>query len=449
MIPMNHKKNIMKKIILLLAVGLPVLTCAQTNQAFTLSLKQAMELGLKNRFDRKVFQYNIPMAENDLSKSKKGWIPEVQAAGDIQYTTQIQPTYIPKGFVGFGEPGLLTLGAKNMTVFGLSLVQPLFKPGINTNVKIAETNLALQKVKIRGDEMDIKNKISLAYLDVLLKRLQFQIAENEEARFKEYEELAAGKYKMGTLIENDYLRAKLDYKNAKVKTAMMSQNDSLAMDYLKYQINIPEEDILTLSDSIETIRFDSEALQPESIFQNRTEIKQLELQRQENKLQLKKVRQNALPSVSFTGYYAGIYQNQDFHYNESKWWAPHSYLGLQFSIPITSNFINKNEMTEYELRQDQLELELQQEKSAIQFQIRKASDDLQNAKENMQNAKENYSLSQTIYKNQRQQFTIGVFRYSDLLETEKSLDKAEQIYIEAVYEYLIAQVAYEKATGSL
>lgn len=91
---------------------------------------------------------------------------------------------------------------------------------------------------------------------MLFKRLQYQIAENEEARFKEYEELAAGKYKMGTLIENDHLHAKLDYKNAKVKTAMVSQNDSLAMDYLKYQINIPEEDILTLSDSIETIRFD-------------------------------------------------------------------------------------------------------------------------------------------------------------------------------------------------
>lgn len=438
----------MKKIILILTAGLPIIAHAQTHQDVTLSLKQAVELGLKNRFDRKAFQYSIPIAENDLSKSKKGWIPQVLAAGDIQYTTQIQPTYIPKGFVGFGEPGLLTLGAKNMTVFGLSLAQPLLQPGINTDVKIAETNLALQREVIRGHDIDIKNKISLAYLDVLLKKLQYQIAENEEARFKEYEELAAGKYKMGALIENDYLRAKLDYENAKVKVVRMSHNDSLAMDYLKYQINIPETVILTLSDSIETIGFDFVALQPESAFQNRTEIKRLELRQQENKLQLKKVRQNAMPSVSFAGYYAGIYQNQGFHYNESRWWAPHSYIGLQFTIPITSNFIRKNDITDYELRQDQLALELQQGKSTVQFQVREAGDDLQEAKENMQNAKENYSLSQTIYKNQQQQFAIGVFRYSDLLETERSLDNAEQNYIEAVYEYLVARVAYEKAAGS-
>jgi outer membrane protein TolC len=44
---------------------------------------------------------------------------------------------------------------------------------------------------------------------------------------------------------------------------------------------------------------------------------------------------------------------------------------------------------------------------------------------------------------------LGVFRYSDLLDTEKSLSNAEQNYIKAVYDYLIAQLQYEKAVGAL
>jgi fructose-1-phosphate kinase PfkB-like protein len=53
------------------------------------------------------------------------------------------------------------------------------------------------------------------------------------------------------LVENDYLKAKLDYENAKVETQKAKQNVQLALSNVKYQINIPNETELSLLTGME------------------------------------------------------------------------------------------------------------------------------------------------------------------------------------------------------
>ncbi|TXJ22494.1 MAG: TolC family protein [Chitinophagaceae bacterium] len=437
----------MKKIIFLALLGITFSSQAQTNNETTLSLRQAVSLGIKKRFDIQADQFNIKLAQNDISRDKKAWIPDIHADGSIQYNTQLQPTYVPAGFAGFTEPGMLAFGAKNATVFGLTLNQPLFKPGMNADVKIAKTQFALQLEKMRGNEIEIKNTIAAAYLDVLLRKLQLRIAKSDEERHHAYAALAKGKYEQGALIENDYLRTNLDYENAKINAAVIKQNYNLSLAFLKYQVNLPAETNLVLSDSISTISFGHADTDADSVISQRTEIKQLKLQQQESALRIRRMRQNALPSVSVFGYYAQLFQNENFHYAETKWWAPHSYVGLKFSIPITENFTNKNQIQNYKLKLQQTELDMQQKTADINYELQKSAADLQNATANLKSAKANYDLSQQIYKNQQQQFELGVFLYSDLLDTENSVSKAERSYIQATYNYLAAQLQYEKAKG--
>ena len=67
----------------------------------------------------------------------------------------------------------------------------------------------------------------------------------------------------------------------------------------------------------------------------------------------------------------------------------------------------------------------------------------------MQTTQDNYELSKRIYENQKQQYALGSFQYSNLLDTERSLSTAEQNYVKSVYEYLLAKLNNEKATGRL
>lgn len=437
----------MKKIILVLFSAASFSAYAQQPAtSLTLGLQQAIELGLKNRYDVQANRYNLDIEESKISRSEKEWLPEISASGNMRYSPQLQATLIPAGFFG-PDPALVALGAKSVSVFGLDLSQTIFKPGITVDVKIAKNNLELEEEKNKQAENTIKEKIALAYLNVLLKELQSKIAADDEQRYKEYADVAEGRFKTGTLIENDYLKAKLDYENAKIETQKAKQNYELAMDNLEYQLNVPAGTTLVLSDTLDSPAFATGQTAVADV-NNRTEVKQLLLMQRNNRLEITRFRQNALPSVGFYANYSRQFTYNNFDYSLSQWWSPFSYVGLRFSVPITANFKNYNYIHEYRIRSMQTDLTLLQKTADINYEIQKTSAELNNALRNMQTTKSNYDLSKVIYENQKQQYNLGTLLYSSVLDTERSLNVSEQNYIKAVYDYLLANINYQKAIGN-
>lgn len=438
----------MKKVsVLFLSIATVLGFAQQPATNLTISLQQAIEVGLKNRYDIQSNKYNLALADNQINKSKKEWVPDISGSGNMRYSPQIQATYIPGGFFG-PNPGLVALGAKSTSVFGLDLNQTVFKPAIITDVKIAKNNLELQKEKNKKEENDVKEQIVLAYLSVLLKDLQSKIAIDDEQRYKEYAEVAEGRLKLGTLIENDYLKVKLDYENSKVETQKAKQNYELAVNNLKYQINVPLETQVVLSDDLDSPNLKVNQLQTKGDANNRTEIKQLVLQQEGNKLEVSKNRQNALPSLALFANYSQQFLYNNFDYTLRQWWTPFNYLGLRVNVPITANFKNQNNIQEYRIKSLQTDLDLKQKTADINYEIQKTSTELNNALQNMQTTKSNYDLSKVIYENQKQQYNLGSLQYSNLLDTDRSLNTAEQNYIKAVYDYLLSNINYQKAIGT-
>ncbi|OQP64431.1 hypothetical protein A3860_20905 [Niastella vici] len=438
----------MKKIFLLLITAMATAAFAQTNNSLSLSLQQAISTGLKNRYDIQASQYDVSLAQNAISKNRQEWLPEINASGNMRYNTQLQATMIPAGFGGFDKAQLLALGAKNVTIFGLDLVQPIYKPALTSDIKIAQNNLDLQKEKNREQEINIKQQISEAYLNVLLNQLQLRTATGIEKRYEDYYELASGKYDHGALIENDYLRARLDLQNAQVQMQQSKQNYDLAVDYLKYQLNVPASTALVLTDSLAS-KNSAAVEEAASLAGNRPEIKEIQLQQQNNALLWQKSNREWLPTVSFFANYSQQFLNGKFAYTENKWWAPFSYVGIKLNMPITPVLKKQVKKQEYAFKVQQTNLNLQQKKADIAYDVQKTLASLNNAWHNMQTTQDNYELSKRIYENQKQQYALGSFQYSNLLDTERSLNTAEQNYVKSVYEYLLAKLNYQKATGHL
>jgi len=434
----------MKNIFAVLA--LIITTPAFAQNTLSISRQDAMNIALKNRYDIQATRYNTVLAANNQTRSRKEWLPDINASGNIHYNTQLQATLIPAGFGGLTEPEMLALGAKDVTILGLSLTQPVYRPGIGTDIKIAGNNIELQKEKTIASEIEIKSKVSRAYLNILLKQLQYSVAQKDENRYKEYYSLAEAKYNVGELLLNDYKHAQLDYNNAQVQTAIVLQNENIAYSDLKYELNIPQETNLILTDTLNAAQ---DTLLDEGNAADRTEVKQLKLQFAANTLQLQKAKQYALPTVTLSANYSQQFLSDQFNYNDTKWWAPFSYAALTFSLPITGNIKNHNNIKEYKLRMEQTDLSLKQKIADVSNEISKAGTELTNARRNVATTKNNYDLSNTIYETQRKQYSIGDFKYSDLLETERSLSVAEQNYVTAAYNYLLAQINYQQAIGKL
>jgi len=438
----------MKKIIYLLVfITLCSNLFAQTD-TIRLSVSQATQFGISNRFDVKSDSLNINMAKSRLTRSKKELLPDLAANGKVTYSGQLQPSIIPAGNLGFTEPQKIAIGMKNNTVFDLDLIYAIYKPGLYTDIKVAKNNLILEKEKNNKTRIDIKIEISESYYNVLLKDLQYSIALKNEQRYKEYYDLAHGKFDNGALIESDELQSELDYKNARANTEKQKQNYLLSQQYLKYKTNIPAQSLIILTDSLQVIEnskitVDSSA----TVASNRSELKQLSIEQDGNALQLKKARQNYLPSLSVFANYTRLFQGPEFNYANNFYWAPVNYIGVKLTIPITGSIKNINSVTECKFKISQTNFNIKQKKADVEYEIQQAIAKLSNAEKNLLVAKDNYILSQRVYELKKQQFNLGSFSYEKLLDTEKSLAVTEQDYMTAVYDCLIAKINYQKAIG--
>lgn len=433
-------------IITLIFVILTIVAQAQPD-TLRLSVEQAVENGLKNRFDLKASQYNISVAQNQVTEDRKQWLPEISGSGNLTYNTQMEKTVVPAGVLGNDAPMAVSLSTKYNSVYSLSLNQFVFNPSLSVQTGLSKNELELEKEKTRASKIEIKNQIKEAYLNVLLKNLQVKMAENDQNRYREYKKLAEGGYSYGKMLENDYLRAKLDYENAKVTTQKLVQNYKLAVNYLKYTMNIKPETLIILTDSLSSLAGPEVRLQNQINIDNRTEMKQLQLEQQNDKLQIKNARRSKLPTVSIFANYSQEFQNNHLHYGGKQYWNPYSYIGVKLSVPVSAHFRKNNRIRKYHILSEQTVMQLQQTKTDISFEIEKAGIKLNNALRNMKITHKNYKLSGQIYENQKQQYQLGGVNYDHLLDTEKSLNTTEQNYIQAVYDYLIAKLNYEKALG--
>ena len=438
----------MKKIIYILVIAAMCSNLSAQNDTLKLSLNQAIQLGLANRFDIKGNHLNTDLARNRLTKSNKELLPDLSANGKMVYYGQLQPSIIPAGYLGFTEPMKIAIGMKNNTSLALDLNYIIYKPGLYTDIKIASNNLLLEEEKNNKTDINIKVEIAEVYDNTLLKSLQYEIAKKNESRYKEYYDLTKGKYSNGAILESDMLLAELDYKNAIAATEKQKQDYILSIENLKYKINIPEQSVVILTDSLHSDEAGIGDVLSTDALTKRSEIKQLAIEQGGNKLQLKKARQNYLPSLSLFANYTKFYQGPQFDYSNNFYWAPVNYVGVKLSIPITGSFKNTNSVKEYKLKLVQTDFALKQKTADIQYEVQESLTRLYNAKQNLVTANDNYLLSQKIYKLKKQQYNSGSFSYEKLLDTEKSLSGTEQEYISAVYSFMIAKISYQKAVGN-
>ena len=438
----------MKKVIYILILSVFCGTITAQIDTIKLSLNQAIELGLNNRFDAKSGALNIDMAKNKVVMSKKELLPDILANGKITYNGQVEPTIVSAGLLGFTESQKIALSMKNNTAFSLDLNYAVYKPGLYTDIKIASNNLDMEKEKNNKSNNDIKVEIAEAYDNVLLKYLQFEIARRNENRYKEYYNLASGKYSNGALLESDMQLAELDYKNAKANSEKQRQNYLLSIQNMKYRINVPLQSVIIFTDSLKSSFETNIGVNPtNNAIVNRSEIKQLRIQQLGYELQLKKTKQNYLPTLSLFANYTQFFQNERFNYSDNFFWSPISYVGAKLSIPISGSFKNINQVKEFNLKLAQSNFEMKQKTTDVQYEMQEAATKLNNARQNLTVTNDNYLLSQKVYELKKQQYSLGSFSYEKLLDTEKSLSTTEQEYITGVYDFLIAKINYQKATG--
>lgn len=430
---------------------------AQDNShTLTLSLKDALTAGLNYRYDVQAKQVDMKLSQNDIDKVKAYRLPQINANADVRYNTRLAATVVPGGFAGTGtttmdDNQLQTFGTKNNTQLSVSLDQPLFSPASKTEVSIAKKNLELQGKHLQEAEADAKLEIISSYWKAIWKSTQVELSRQSVSRSHDYHTVAQAKYRAGNMIENDLLKVELDLLNAKAKLHKSTQDSALALAELKNNIGFQADQHLILTDTmiIDTNEMSSDMSAAASYLVSlKPELLRAQTQNEVYELYQKRATKNALPSISLYANYSQQFQTDDFNYTQNVW-RPFHYVGLKISVPIVNQWKNRREQIEYSLKSNQQRLKIAQTQQRLTFEAQQRYVEMNQAYANYQTALSNKSLSSKILITDKKRFDAGELLYSLLLDTEASLQEANENWLESAYNFLVARARWHHALGVL
>jgi outer membrane protein len=428
----------MRKVFLMLSLGFTVHLYCQT-EPLKLSLEDAVQYGIKNRYDMQSNQLQIDISKNEWNKNKYQWLPTLNGTGNIRYNTQLATTVLPAGALGNPNESTVQFGTRNNTTLALDFEQTIVKPTIFSDTKLGKNQFNQQLVKSEQKEKDIRKSVSLAYYDVLLKKKQLELSEDYAGKTKDLLNIFQKKYELGSIKENDYLKQKLDHQNAELKKTKALQDYELSLEQLKKEINYTGTGLIELTEKMATKPITNVVV--DTSFAFNTDIKVLNLQRDFYRISKKRGIINSLPSLNFYANYTLQFQNNSFDYTQN--WYPFNFIGIKLNVPIFNQWKNQATIKEFKLKMLQNSFDVSYKKQTLLYEYEKAGTELENAANNIAFAEENYTLSKTIYEKDLQQFNLGNISYSDLLVSSRAQNDAEQNLMQTWYTYQAARINYE------
>jgi outer membrane protein TolC len=187
-----------------------------------------------------------------------------------------------------------------------------------------------------------------------------------------------------------------------------------------------------------------------NLFQNRTEFQLLNKQKELYNLELKNIKGGYLPTLAAFASYNTMAMRSEFNFFQSgRPWFQTSVVGLKLNIPIFDGLEKRAKGQQSKLRHAKLENDSKMLKQSITMDITNANAKLINSRRALAAQKENRLLAEEVYTQTQLQYKEGLASMTDLLNAETSMRDAQNNYIRALIESLIADLELQKADGTL
>lgn len=425
------------------------LFCFQMASAQRLTLDDAVKMALENRWELKNQQLQVQLAAGENEKLRAKWLPQINVSADIRWNTQLQTSVFKNAPFANGQDVKLVLGVPFNNNVGLSAEQKVYDAATKYDRQLNQANVQSQTIHLEKLKSDLKLAITEAYFAALYHAEKVALAEKSVERTKVYRESGKTKFEKGTLLKNDFDRLALDVNNAQSNLNKSRQDEALSVENLKYQIGLKTEESIELAENLTTLFQQNQSLSLDVTVYQRPEILQEQSALRINDLTEQKQKARLAPLVSAYGNYTALQLNDVFNPFASGTWFPFNYVGIKLNMPIFDGKQTALLKRDYAIRAQVNRNTVEKLKADFGYEVRNASNTLNQEKINLADTKANLALAQQILETDRFRYEKGTILLSDLKNTEYSLQSAENNYLTSVYNFLVAAVRYKKAVGGL
>jgi outer membrane protein len=420
----------MKNIILIINA----LLLFNISSAQTLTLQEAIELGLKNRSELKSQALQLQLDQQQDAKIKASWLPQLSASGDLRYNAILQKSVLPIG--EFGLPGIspdatttVAFGVPFNTSVGLDATQKIFDPNKNIDKKINANIVENQLIALEKQKKDIRYAITEAYYNVLLQKEKVKLAEEAVSRAQVNLENGQTRLKAGTALKNDIDRLSLDLSNTRLSARKAQQDYDFSLEQLKYQLNISKDTKIEITETVKTM-IQAKALSAIPATTDNSAIRREQIAMTGNQLQAQKIMKRNAPTLSAYGNLSLLALNEEVY--------PYSYVGLRATMTLYDGRQARLAAADYDIRRQINQVNIEKLRSDLDFEIRVAQKALEQAQLDLEESEKNIALARQVYTTDLFRLEKGNIVVSDLKNSEFTLQTTENNYIVAAYNYLMA-----------
>ncbi len=464
----TYRKAILPGVIMLLANSFAM---AQTRNEF--SARQAVDYGLKNAVQVKNALIDIKIQQQTNREFTAAAYPQIN--GNINTThfyniaVQTLPNFISPSVYqvledksvkdGNGNPitspagGFGNINAQFGVPWtasgGLDFSQLLFdgQVFVGLQARSAAIGLATKTAEVTAEQ--IKANIYKIYYQLVVGNSQLASLQANIDRFEKLLHDTKEIYKNGFAEKLDVDKLIVQLNNLKTEKEKVGQQLNAGNAGLKFLMNMPQKDVLVLTDSLTEEKLKSNILDESYNYADRKEIQLLTIASKLNGYNVKRYNLSRIPTIAAFGSYSKNAQRNSFNFFNKGDWFTTSLIGLRISVPIFDGFARRARIESAKLSLEKSNNSLQQSRESMDNDVIQSRIKMKSAILTADVQKQNILLAEDVFNTTRKKYDQGLGSNQEIYNAQTELKVAQTNYYGALYDAITAKIDYLKAVGKL
>lgn len=430
----------------LLTVLVPFILCSALKAQDTLSVEEAIAIGLDNNYSIRIAGNESDIAKNNNSLGNAGFLPVLTATGSRSYSIQDSKQEFAEG----GIPNSTTENAKSNTTNGSATLSWTIFDGL----RMFTTSEKLNELQTLGEEefrLTLENTLASiigAYFNIIRQQKIYDVLQSTVEVSEQRIQIAETRNDLGSGSEYDLLQARADL-NAD-RAAVIRQE--VLLNDAKILLNeLLSRDIETDFAVHQTISIDSEKKYNDLLQSAMTGNKELAVARLNEdiaELEIKEVQGERFPEVDL---------NAGYSYNRSESGAGFLELnqtdgfnyGISARINLFDGFNTNRRIQNARIRLKNQELAVQDLQQRVEAALSGEFKNYLSSLELVKLETENLTYAEQSLDIALERFKLGTINSIELREVQRTLISAESRLIQAQFEAKLAETELQRISGEL
>ncbi len=439
----------MYKILYSICFLFPFLGIAQESSSHAFDISQCVKYAIDNQYSLKTSHFEEYIAQAQVDNLLGAGLPQVNASLNLQGNIQVPQIFFPNPQTG--ELTKFKIGQPFQHNAAVNLSQLVFDGTFFIGMQAAKEFVNLSKIMTQRTEIDIINNVATAYYSALTAKEGGTLIALNLQRLENLHKDTDAMYRNGLVEKMDLDRIQISINNLKTEQVKFERIVALTVELLKFQMAMPMEDKLILTEKLPEMKIDDEDIDKlRSIdYTKRIESKLLDQQELLENYNRRRYQATYYPSVYAFGYYQFNMQGKPvFTFSETGTFSQ-SAAGLKVNIPIFDGFRTRAKIQESTISLDKIKVSRQMLQRGLQMEMENALTTLKNSRDTYKAQTENVELAKSVFAKTQLKYKEGVGTSLEVNNAEIAIKEAERNRLSAQLDYINARLKVQMIRGEL